>query len=165
MNVRLRSIRKLDAAGLGRPELDDAIAGPDFFAAGESGDDVASEIGERKGVCQKAESAATPHAGQGETSRERRRRFVLPQDAQRKQPARRRAGGLDFDFTEQNFVWFITDISDIHDPRVLDRLILEAEPSPFGDVLRQSLVFDELDGRSRQRLRQAVANDHCREFR
>ena len=63
MNVRLRNIRKLDAAGLGRPELDDAIAGPDFFAAGESGDDVVSEIGQRKGVCQKAGLAATPHAG------------------------------------------------------------------------------------------------------
>ena len=60
---------------------------------------------------------------------------------------------------------FITDLCDVHNPRVLDHLILETEPSPFGDVLRQSLVFDELDGRSRQRLRQAVANDHGRKFR
>src|SRR6478752_2633439 len=72
MNVRLRSVRKLNAAGLGRPELDDAIAAPELFATGEGGDNVVSEIGERKGVRQKASLAATPHAGQGEASRERR---------------------------------------------------------------------------------------------
>jgi hypothetical protein len=75
------------------------------------------------------------------------------------------AGRLDLDFAEQNFVRVIADLDDIRNPRVLDRLILETEPTPFGDVLRQRFVFDELGGRRCQRLRQAIANNHDHKLR
>ena len=108
---------------------------------------MVSEIGQQRRLW-KAGLAAMPHAAKA-----RRAGSAAddcpPTGCQAEQPACRRAVVL-IDFTEQNFVWFISDLCDIHNPRVLDHLILETEPSPFGDALRRASSSIKLDGRSRR---------------
>jgi hypothetical protein len=113
MNVSLGSTRELGATGFRRPKVDDAVARHDFFADGESRDDLAGEIGKGEGVGKKACLAAAPHPRQREATGERVRRLVFPQDAQRQQPTRGGAGGLDLNLAEQNFVRVIADLGDI----------------------------------------------------
>ena len=96
--------------------MDDAVAESDFRAGGHSRDNLTSEIRKGEGIGQKARSPAASHASQGETTGKRGRRFPLPKDAQRQQPARGSAGGRDLDFAKQNVLRVVSDLGDVCDP-------------------------------------------------
>src|SRR5215467_307129 len=105
-------------------------------------------MGERwqsKGVGEQTHAPAAPHARYSEHVGERCRWLVLPKNRQGQKPMRRPSSCLDLGDGEQNFVGVIADIDEMRDTRSFDRLISQAKPAAFSNILRQCLVFDELN--------------------
>src|SRR5262249_4873782 len=97
-----------------------------------------------KSVGEQTNAPTAPHARYSEHVGERCRWLVLPKNRQWQKPMRRPSRSLDLDDSEQNFVGIIADIDEMCDSRGFDRLISQAKPTAFGNMLRESLVLDEL---------------------
>ena len=133
-----------------------ALAG-EFLAGRRVSDHPVREIGQGECVGQETQSAAAPHAGQSERLRQSGGSLILPEEPSgRNQRVAAAPVVLTSISREQNFVGTVADIDQIGDACGLDRLILEAEPAPLADILRQRFVFDQFDGCRGKHLRQTV---------
>ena len=128
-------------AGVGRPEAQDTFGIFELLAVRQGVDEAISEARQCEGVGQEAETAAAPDAGECQPMGQCGGRLILPQNGQRQQPATDAvAARFHFDLCQQDFPILVTDIGRISDIDRLDGLILQAEPAPFGEVLRQGVV-------------------------
>ena len=99
------------------------------------------EFRQREGISQQTDARTTPNPREGKLRRQRPGLPILPRDRQRQQPLRNATLRFGLDLRQQQLQLGVRQRCNRCQPRRLQRLVLQREPTTLGEIGWQDVMF------------------------